>query len=257
MLPVASALTELLQTVDEQLLHPDENDFVGRQFVRDEIANFLKVQNRMLVLVGPPGVGKTALAAQLVREQLATEHPYLAHFCDLSGENNPYRFCDAIAEQLQEQLGEGYTLPQTVRKQQVNIQAVANIGQASGETSVSVLTLNIGGMHPREAFRQVVREPLRTYNEQHGAERMGKPLIIVIDGLHHAWDWDGGQDSNIVSVLADAQDLPPWVNLICTARPGPAVQTLRAQAGVRVADLQGAQNLEDIKTFFKRGGKPR
>ena len=251
MLPVASALTKLLQTVDEQLLHPDENDFVGRQFVRDEIANFLKVQNRMLVLVGPPGVGKTALAAQLVREQLATEHPYLAHFCDLSGENNPYRFCDAIAEQLQEQLGEGYTLPQTVRKQQVNIQAVANIGQASGETSVSVLTLNIGGMHPREAFRQVVREPLRTYNEQHGAERMGKPLIIVIDGLHHAWDWDGGQDSNIVSVLADAQDLPPWVNLICTARPGPAVQTLRAQAGVRVVDLQGAQNLEDIKTFFK------
>jgi hypothetical protein len=258
MSPVASTLAKLLQTVEDQLLHPDEDDFVGRQYVRDEIGSFLQVKNRMLVLVGPPGIGKTALAAQLVREQLDAETPYLAHFCELSGENNPYRFCDVLAQQLQEQLGDGYTLPQTVRQQQVTINASASIAQASGETNVNVLTLNIGGMHPREAFRQVVREPLRAYNEQHGAERAGKPLVIVIDGLHRAWDWDGGQDSNIVSVLADAQDLPKWVNLICTARPGPAVQTLRAQAGVRVVDLQGAPdasgctpNLADISAYLR------
>ena len=34
-----STLAKLLQTVDDQLLHPDENDFVGRQYVRDEIAS--------------------------------------------------------------------------------------------------------------------------------------------------------------------------------------------------------------------------
>ena len=218
--PISTTLTTLLQNVDEQLLRPDENDFVGREYVRSEIAKFLAVQNRMLVLVGVPGVGKTALAAQLVRENLGADVPYLAHFCGLAGDDNPYQFCDALAQQLYDVLGEGYSLPDTVRKQQVHIQASANINQAAGPTSVKVLTLNIGGMHPREAFRQAVREPLRAYNEQHRAERSPQ-LVIVIDGLDRAWEWDGGQDGNIVGVLADAQDLPPWVNIICLARPGP------------------------------------
>lgn len=259
---LATSLTDLLHDVGEQLLHPNAGDFVGRAYVRDEIAKFLAVRNRMMVLVGSPGVGKTALAAQLVREHLADETPYLAHFCALSGDDNPYRFCDALAQQLHGLLGDAYTLPETVRKQQVHIQASATIGQASGDTNVKVLTLNIGGMHPREAFRQAVREPLRIYHEQHGAERAGKPLLIVIDGLDRAWEWDGGQDGNIVGVLADAQDLPPWVNLLCTARPGPAVQTLRAYAGVRVIDLQDPEllpgnrvschehNLRDIEAYF-------
>jgi hypothetical protein len=258
--PVASpALIELLQTVDDQLLRPDTGEFIGRDFVRAEIKEFLSVKNRMLVLVGAPGIGKTALAAQLVREHSATAHPFLAHFCGLSGHDNPFQFCSAIAQQLYDQLGEAYTLPQTVRNQQVTIQASANVGQASGQTNIKVLTLNIGGMHPREAFRQLVREPLRAYNEQHGAERGDAPLVIVVDGLDRAWDWDGGQDGNIVSVLADAQDLPPWVNLICTARPGRAVQALRAQAGVRVLNLQGEQNDHDIETYLREpflGGLP-
>ncbi|KPV52996.1 hypothetical protein SE17_12175, partial [Kouleothrix aurantiaca] len=247
---LATILASLADAIDQQL-HPDENDFVGRAYVRDEIAKFLAVRNRMLVLAGPPGIGKTALAAQLVRENMAAAIPYLAHFCSLSGDDNPYTFCDALAQQLQALLGEGYSLPDTVRKQQVTIQASANIAQASGNTNVKVLTLNIGGMHPREAFRQAVREPLRAFHDQHGGLPNSAPLLIVIDGLDRAWEWDGGQDGNIVSMLADAQDLPPWINLICTARPGPAVQTLRAQAGVRVVDLQGPANLDDIATFFR------
>ena len=96
---LATILASLTSAIDQQL-HPDDNDFVGRAYVRDEIAKFLAVRNRMFVQVGPPGIGKTALAAQLVRENMAADTPYLAHFCSLSGDDNPYTFCDALAQQL-------------------------------------------------------------------------------------------------------------------------------------------------------------
>lgn len=248
---ISAKLATLLQDVSVQL-RPDDGDFVGRDFARAEIADFLSVHNRMLVFVGSPGVGKTALAAALVREQVEGDAPYLAHFCELRGADNPYAFCNALAQQLQAQLGDDYSLPQTARGQQVNVSTSVSVGQASGDTRITALELKIGGMHPREAFRQVVREPLCAYDVAHGAKRGGKPLIIVIDAIDRAWDWDAGQGGNIVSVLADVQDLPPWVNLICTARPGPAVQALRAQAGVRVFDIQAQsqENLADIERFF-------
>lgn len=249
----AAGLRALLDTVDQQLLRPDAGDFVGRDFVRKDIADHLAVKNRMLVLVSPQGVGKTALAAQLIREHVDDPMPYLGYFCGLSGNDNPFVFCSALAELLERELG-GYTLPETAQKQQVNIQTNLTVGQAGSGTRINGLTLNVGGMHPREAFRQLVREPLRAYDAKHGRDFADKPLLIVIDGVERAWDWDGGQDGNIVSVLADAQDLPPWVNLICTARPGPAVRALRNQAGVRVIDLlneRDAQNRADIAAFIR------
>lgn len=249
---IATRLEELLRDVAAQL-HPDDGDFVGRQFVRDVIRQRIAERNRMLVLIGPPGVGKTALAAALVREQCGAEQPYLAHFCSLSGGDNPFSFCGALAQQLYDQLGSDYTLPQTARAQQVTLQASVNVGQTSGEAHITALQLNIGGMHPREAFRQLVCEPLRAYDAAHGAERGNVPLVIVIEALDRAWDWDGGQGGNIVSVLADVQDLPAWVTLICTARSGPAVQALRAHAGVQVFEIDphSNENLDDVACFFR------
>jgi hypothetical protein len=244
-------LQPLLAAVERQLA-PDAGDFVGRQFVRDAVREFSAVANRMLVLVAPPGVGKTALAAELLRESLAAGTPYLAHFCGLSDGTDPNEFVRALALQVQAALGADYRLPQTLAKQ-LNINVTQTITSAAGDarvTGVEIKELKLGGVHPREAFRVLVREPLGAYHELRGAAR---PLVIIIDALDRAWEWDSGQGANIVSLLADVQDLPPWVNLICTARPGPAVQALRAQAGVRVFDIAplGEPNLRDVRTYFQ------
>ena len=232
----SSNIDVILKAAEEQL-YPDSADFVGRGFVRDEVTRFLAVQNRMLVLVGPPGVGKTALALELVRASQAGDNPYLAHFCGVSGQDNPYTFCTALAEQLVDRLGANYTLPETARRQTVNLDIDVRVEQAGEHVVIKGLDLNIGGMHPREAFRQAVREPLRAYNDRASAQQGHTSLVIIVDGLDRAWEWDDGQGGNIVSVLSDAQELPVWVTLICTARPGPAVQALRARGGVQVFEI--------------------
>ena len=60
-------------------------DFVGDKFVRHEIASFLINRNRILVAAAPAGTGKTALVAQLVREHIDDDSPFLVYFCELSG----------------------------------------------------------------------------------------------------------------------------------------------------------------------------
>jgi|GEM_PF-3148385 len=251
---VAANITSLLQAINAQL-HPDTGEFVGRAFVYDAIQTFIHSRNRMLVLTGTPGVGKTAIAIELIRTHLTDAQPFLAHFCSLPNGDNPLQFCLELANQLKASLGDDYKLGAIVGRQ-LNVVQNVNVGQAGSDTrvvGVEIKELKLGDIHPREAFRALVREPLQAYHMKYGKAPGDVPLMIVIDALDRVWQWDGGQSSNIISVLSDVQDLPPWVNFICTARPGPAVQALRAQAGVRIYDIAatGSENLADIEAFLR------
>ena len=230
----------------------DASEFIGRAAQRAQIDEFLKIKNRILVFVAPPGIGKTALIQAIEREHRADARPYIAHYCDSDEGANPFVFCTALSAKIQQALGaDHFVLTDTARRQQVTIQTSVSTGAVANGAQVTGVELHVGGMHPREAFRQFVREPLRAYHDAlHGASA-NEPLVILIDALDCAWDWDNGQLSNIVAILTEAQDLPPWVNIVCTARPGPAVQSLQQRAGVRVCmiDPLGAANLDDIRTF--------
>ena len=257
---IAPEIDAFLQAVAAQV-HADADNFVGRKDIVGTgspdapgvAQQFLDMHNRMLVLVGPPDIGKTALISRLARDYEARQQPYLAHFCGLNDGDSPYLFCAALAQQLLTQLGGDYKLPQ-IGSGPVTVNV--NVGQAAGSSTiigVQAKELNIGSLPPRELFRQLVREPLRAYDKQHGDARKNTPLVVLIDALDRAWEWDSGQGDNIVSLLADVQDLPPWVNFICAARSGSALQALRTIAGVRVYELdpKSDANLADIKTFLR------
>lgn len=247
----------MLQALLDQvyaLLAPDAKQFVGRIFLKHRLAEFISSPNRMPVLVGPPGVGKTAFAVHLLESHLNEPIPFLGHFCGLPDGEDPLFFCQNLANQLRALLGERYALPDSIngKKIQVNI----DVQEASDQAQIVGLiikNLTLGSIHPREAFRTLIREPLQAYHNQYGGLPERKPLIIVVDAIDRSWLWDGGQGANIVSLLLEAQDLPPWVNIVCTARPGAAVQALRSRAGVIVEPIEpeGQNNLDDIDLFLR------
>ena len=233
---------------------PDQSaEFVGRAFLRQIVDDFLRVQNRILVLVAPPGTGKTAFVRALERDHAGDARPYIAHYCAEGDGANPDVFCEQLSARLHALLGESFALPTSARRQEVRIATTVTTGSVASGASVSGLSLNIGTAHPREAFRLLVREPLRAYNDAIGVQRDQQPLVILIDALDRAWDWDSGQGSSIVDILSDAQDLPAWVSVVCTARPGPAVQALQARAGVQIVPINptSPENLADIELYLR------
>lgn len=225
----------LLARVDASDRHLDAN-LTPQHALRAEINTFIANPNRMLLIVGPPGVGKTAFLTRLVRENQAGARPYLGHFCQLADGINPLECCRALGDQLRALLGDDYQLPTTARPVTIDVDVNVTVADAGARvTGLSVGQINLGDIHPREAFRTLVREPLIKYATTQTSPPA--PLVIVIDALDLAWEWDEGQGASIVNLLGEVQDLPPWVNIICTARPGRAVQALRTSAGVRLAEI--------------------
>ncbi|MBC8161954.1 MAG: hypothetical protein H7Z42_12125, partial [Roseiflexaceae bacterium] len=229
-----------------------EDAFVGRAHLRAIVDDFRTVKNRILVFVASPGIGKTAFIKALEREHADQPRPFIAHYCAEGDSANPEVFCERVSAKLHQVLGPAFALPMSHRKQEVQIATTVTTGSVASGASVSGLSLHIGTAHPREAFRMLIREPLRAYNEAASVQRDQPPLVLLIDALDCAWDWDSGQGGTIVDLLSDAQDLPAWVSVICTARPGQAVQALQSRAGVQIVpiDPRAPENLADVSSFL-------
>ncbi len=105
-----SRFREMKHTIsDEKIRHLDlvydysnlveekTRDFVGREFIFAELETFLKTNDRgYFVVIGEPGIGKTSLAAYLIRK-----HDYIHHFIGaFSGMNRIEHFMQNICRQL-------------------------------------------------------------------------------------------------------------------------------------------------------------
>lgn len=206
-------------------------DFTGRAWLFTTLDSWLADPSapRIFILTGEPGIGKTAIAAQLVRLSQSNKHPPGSYMCVRPGFVSAYHFCVArqvettdplsFARSIASQLAQidGFAqelLAQHGNSVDVRIEVQRNYGQIEG---IHAENLFIGAASATEAFQAMVVSPLlRLY-----AEGFDQRLLVLVDALDEAAQHIGPE--NILDLLANTRGLPAQVRFVLTCRPEDAV----------------------------------
>ena len=206
--------------------------FIGREWTVAEVVRWRdETEAPVFLLTGPPGYGKTALAAWLAGAGPLPEDSVAAaqlnavrrgwhavHFCSRDagrGSADPRRFARSLTEQLQRSVPElptyaaQYLAPRNTISQHVE----RNLGTAHAVGTLSVTSTSV-----EEAFDAGVHAPLTSMVE-HGVTA---PILLLVDGLDDALD--GRQGATVVDLLASLLDLAPPIRMLLTCRPDDRVQ---------------------------------
>ncbi|HEY8211339.1 MAG TPA: AAA family ATPase, partial [Myxococcaceae bacterium] len=83
-------------------LEPERSSFIGRAADLAALGDFFSAGARLVTVVGPPGIGKTRLALEYVRQHAPA---LLSHgeawFCDLSAATDVHGICAVLGNTLQ------------------------------------------------------------------------------------------------------------------------------------------------------------
>ena len=207
------ALTRSAEYAEERRRH-----FKGRRWVFERIENWLADEKgpRFLLIRGEPGIGKTAIAAQLTHEM-----PVAAkHYCVAgdTGTIDPSLFIRSIANQL------------------AKIDGFADCILKERETKTE------RGV----SFSDLVAMPL-TRLRTDGYE---KPILIVVDALDEAAR--RLPQETILDILAGIAGLPEQVRFVLTSRPDGKVEARFDQLNIPYLpiDAKSEDNLKDVREYI-------
>jgi hypothetical protein len=218
------------------LLYTKRAGFTGRQWLFDAIDAWRQSpgQGRALLIKGDPGIGKSAIVAELVHRN--PDGQVLAYHCcqwDVAQTLEASRFVRSIAAMIAGKLEDYAALLADPQLQEI----LSEPGCCSD---------------PASAFERGLLVPLEKLRPPRGGTR-----YLLVDALDEALLVPSGQ-SDIVSVLASRLDrLPHWLRLVATTRKEPAV--LERLAGLRAHEIEAKsiENLKDLQDYVQgRLGKP-
>jgi hypothetical protein len=210
----------------DRLSFPEElfakDSFVGRGWLMDQLRAWVKRQGeRCFLIEAEPGTGKTALAAELVRNDQDRILAY--HFCNSQNDDtiNPRRFVRSIAAMLS-----GNVSAYRERLRDVDF--------------VSPLRMD---NDPTTMLWQGVLAPL------HDA-RMDGEFYIVVDGLDEAVDTP---EKSIPQLLSEQLDnFPPWLKLVVTTRQHDRVLSWFQHAERCVLGDSESRQEADLREYIAR-----
>src|SRR5262249_32783859 len=114
----------------------------------------------------------------------------------------------AYAKALAEKSGDGH----------VRIDVAMNVGDVRDSRVIGVVIdhLEARTLVPEDAFNRLVREPLEVL-----ARHATQDVVILVDGVDEALAYGG--DVGIVSLIAQASELPKGIRFLLTSRPDAAI----------------------------------
>jgi WD40 repeat protein/serine/threonine protein kinase len=200
--------------------------FIGREWLFQEINEWRSKDNPVaLLIVGEPGIGKSAIVAALVHRNL--EGQVLAYHCcrtDTPATLEPARFVRSLASMLSARLTE-YT--------------------ATLECASVINALRRADTDPVSAFEAAVLAPLHKIRQPEKNR-----YYLLIDALDESLT--RAQPPTIFDVLCTRLDrLPPWLGLIATTRNDPSVLNPLRSLRVQIITAQDRRNQEDVRRFVQ------
>jgi WD40 repeat protein len=201
--------------------------FTGREWLFEQINSWMASGNeRALLITGDPGIGKSAIAAQLVH--LNAEGQVIAHHCcqaDTRATLEPWRFVRSLAAMIATRVPsyDSRLADACIR----DCLSEANCRRDAGS-----------------AFEEGILGPLHVLPVP-----SGRPRYLLIDALDEGLTFTGGM--NIVDLLATRIDrLPSWLKLVATTRKEPEVISRLAGLRARQLDAHDPRNLEDVERYI-------
>jgi hypothetical protein len=252
-----------------QLVCKNIQHFTGRAWLLPTLLNWLKTDQRLLLLTAEPGTGKSMIAAWLAgagplpaapEEQAMLQEVRglvrAAHFFQAaSGNTAPKAFAQNIAEQLTNTVPEfGDALVDALSdRAEINIEQNVQQAQAGAQViGILSLKLDLGELGDELSFDRVLRDPLKALYDR-GYQ---SPLLLVIDSLDEAITYTGA--ITIPQLLTKLVDLPSQVRVLATTRPDPPVLYLFPM--LTPVDLlrTAPTNTDDVRDYvYSRLGLPR
>lgn len=204
-------------------------EFVGRDWVGDRIADWLKGSASVLLITGEPGSGKTMIAAQAVTVSrgeaflsvLVPGFLDAAHFCrQIQTESvDPVSIWEHVSGQLAGTVP-GYLeivgLFASQNQSNITVGRIDQQVQLAQNSTVVGIQIRFESPDPRLAYLRLIRRPLRRLQEE---GRLTHDVVILIDGLDETAE--GATGTPFIALLA--RELAQHVSglrLCLTSRPG-------------------------------------
>jgi len=200
--------------------------FIGREWLFQEIDEWRSKDSPVaLLIVGEPGIGKSAIVAALVRRNL--EGQVLAYHCcrtDTPATLEPAGFVRSLASMLSARLAE-YT--------------------ATLACSSVINALRRADTDPVSAFEAAVLAPLHKIRQPEKNR-----YYLLIDALDESLT--RAHPPTIFDVLCTRLDrLPSWLGLIATTRNDPNVLNPLRSLRVQIITAQDRRNQDDVRRFVQ------
>jgi hypothetical protein len=227
---VATQLKEIAFPNIQQLTE----GFTGRSHTFNEMNHWLQQKDqRFFILIGEPGVGKSAIAAHLIQ----TRKDIVAyHFCQATDSNTlkPGQIVRSLSAQLMKQKetlpGYSQALLNTIKSPTLAAKVKITYQEATNSEITEVFIGNLKssnegkeGQEDLDSLLEIlIRAPLAALGDYQ--KSLPDRAIFLIDGLDVVVSRAAAaqDDEDIVTLLAnfsEAENLPSWVRFILTSRP--------------------------------------